>query len=89
MSACDIVLVKPGSQKALYGDLSDFKLTGLEPPLWGAILAGYLRGKGFDVVLLDAEVEGGVGKRLRNRSRMPIRPWPWCPCLVPIRRLPL
>lgn len=58
MSACDIVLVKPGSQKALYGDLSDFKLTGLEPPLWGAILAGYLRGKGFDVVLLDAEVEG-------------------------------
>ncbi len=58
MSSCDIVLVKPGSQKALYGDLSDFKLTGLEPPLWGAILAGYLRDKGFDVLLLDAEVEG-------------------------------
>ena len=58
MSACDIVLVKPGSQKALYGELSDFKLTGLEPPLWGAILAGFLRGKGYAVVLYDAEVEG-------------------------------
>ena len=58
MKACDIVLVKPGSQKALYGDLSDIKLTALEPPLWGAILAGFLRAKGFGVHLLDAEVEG-------------------------------
>ena len=26
--------------------------------MWGAILAGYLRGQGYDVVLYDAEVEG-------------------------------
>ncbi|MCK5541102.1 MAG: B12-binding domain-containing radical SAM protein [Desulfobacterales bacterium] len=53
----DIVLVKPGSQKQLYGKLSDFQLTGIEPPLWGAILASYLRDLGFSVVLYDAEVE--------------------------------
>lgn len=57
MSTCDIVLVKPGSQKALYGELSEYELTALEPPLWSSILAGYLRGKGYDVVLYDAEVE--------------------------------
>jgi radical SAM superfamily enzyme YgiQ (UPF0313 family) len=54
----DIVLVKPGSQRALYGELSAFDLTAIEPPLWGAILAGFLREKGYSVVLLDAEVEG-------------------------------
>jgi len=57
MSKIDIVLIKPGSQKQLYGDLSDFKLTAIEPPLWAAILAGYLRHLGYSVILYDAEVE--------------------------------
>lgn len=54
----DIVLVKPGSQKKLYGELSSVGLTGLEPPLWGALLAAYLREAGYLVALFDAEVEG-------------------------------
>jgi len=53
----DIVLVKPGSQKQLYGELSDFALTAIEPPLWAALLAAYLRQLGYRVALLDAEVE--------------------------------
>ncbi|NQV33603.1 MAG: cobalamin B12-binding domain-containing protein [Phycisphaeraceae bacterium] len=53
----DIVLVKPGSQKSLYGSLSEFQLTAIEPPLWGAILAAYLESKGYSVILLDAEAE--------------------------------
>ena len=53
----DIVLVKPGSQKKLYGELSDLELTAIEPPLWGAILAGYLRAMGYSVILLDAETQ--------------------------------
>ena len=57
MSKVDIVLVKPGSQEQLYGELSFFQLTAIEPPLWGAILAGYLRNLGYSVVLYDAEVE--------------------------------
>jgi len=57
MNKVDIVLVKPGSQKQLYGELSAFNLTAIEPPLWGALLAGYLRGLGYSVELFDAEVE--------------------------------
>lgn len=57
MSKIDIVLIKPGSQKQLYGNLSDFGLTAIEPPLWAAILAGYLRYLGYSVILYDAEVQ--------------------------------
>jgi radical SAM superfamily enzyme YgiQ (UPF0313 family) len=57
MEKIDIVLIKSGSQKQLYGDLSDFRLTAIEPPLWAAILAGYLRKLGYSVILYDAEVE--------------------------------
>jgi anaerobic magnesium-protoporphyrin IX monomethyl ester cyclase len=57
MMKIDCILLKPGSQKKIYGTLSDFQLTGIEPPLWGALLAGYLRELGFSVVLLDAEAE--------------------------------
>ncbi|MHC4259168.1 MAG: B12-binding domain-containing radical SAM protein [Planctomycetota bacterium] len=57
MSKIDAVLVKPGSQKQIYGELSDCKLTALEPPLWGAIWAGFLREKGYSVLLFDAEIE--------------------------------
>ncbi len=54
----DIILVKPGSQKQIYGDLSGFALTGIEQPLWAALLAARLRQLGFRVALLDAEAEG-------------------------------
>ncbi|MBN2591418.1 MAG: cobalamin-dependent protein [Sedimentisphaerales bacterium] len=57
MSQIDIVLVKPGSQRQLYGELGDFKLTAIEPPLWAAILAAFLKQKGYSVALFDAEVE--------------------------------
>jgi radical SAM superfamily enzyme YgiQ (UPF0313 family) len=57
MKKSDIVFLKPGSQKQIYGELSDFDLTAIEPPLWGALLAGYLRSAGYSVSLLDAEAE--------------------------------
>ena len=57
MSSVDIVLVKPGSQKQLYGELSAFNLTAIEPPMWAALLAAYMREHGYSVVLYDAEVE--------------------------------
>lgn len=58
LNPLDIVLIKPGSQKQIYGGLSDFQLTGIEPPFWASLLAGYLRKRGFSVSLLDAEAEG-------------------------------
>lgn len=56
MSRLDCLIVKPGSQKQLYGKLSDFQLTAIEPPLWAAILAGFLREKKYIVEILDAEI---------------------------------
>lgn len=58
MRRIDIALIKPASRKLVYGELSNFELTAIEPPLWGAILAGYLRKLGYSVVLYDEEVQG-------------------------------
>lgn len=57
MSKIDVLIIKPGDQKKVYGNLSSYSLTAYEPPLWASLLAGYLRGKGFNVDILDAEVE--------------------------------
>ncbi len=57
MGSADICLVKPGSQKQLYGELSSFDLTAMEPPMWAALLAAVLQREGFTVALMDAEVE--------------------------------
>ena len=69
MHDVDIILVKPGSQKELYGKLSALKLTAIEPPLWGALMAAYLRRLGYSVALLDAEVEGLSYSRTAERIR--------------------
>ncbi|MCF6179933.1 MAG: cobalamin B12-binding domain-containing protein, partial [Geopsychrobacter sp.] len=53
----DILIVKPGNQKQLYGELDAYNLTAYEPPLWSALLAGYLRQQRVGVELLDAEIE--------------------------------
>lgn len=53
----DILFIRPGSRKQVFGDLSDYALTAVEPPLWMALLAGYMRGLGFSVEILDAEAE--------------------------------
>ncbi len=53
----DILIAKPNSQKQIYGKLSSFDLTAVEPPLWAALLAGYLRGLGYSVLIYDAEAE--------------------------------
>lgn len=57
----DVLFIKPGSQKQLYGSLSDYDLTAFEPPLWAGILGGHLRGLGYGVEILDAEVAGEKG----------------------------
>jgi len=57
MAEVDILIVKPGSQQQIYGELSSFDLTAIEPPLWAALLAAYLRNLGYSVELFDAEVE--------------------------------
>jgi anaerobic magnesium-protoporphyrin IX monomethyl ester cyclase len=53
----DILLVKPGSQKELYGKLSESSLTAIEPPLWVGLMATFLRRKGYSVQIIDSEAE--------------------------------
>jgi Fe-S oxidoreductase len=53
----DILFLKPGNQKMLYGKLTDLDLTAIEPPMWGGLLAAHMRQKGYSVELLDAEVQ--------------------------------
>ena len=53
----DILLVNVGgTRKKIYQNLhKDF--SGIEPPSWVALTAGYLRKKGFEVDVLDANAE--------------------------------
>ncbi|MDR4498227.1 MAG: B12-binding domain-containing radical SAM protein [Candidatus Scalindua sp.] len=53
----DILLLKPGNQKVLYGDLSKNSLTAIEPPLWAGLIATFLRKRGYSVDIIDAEAE--------------------------------
>lgn len=52
----DMVLVNPGAREQVYGKLSS-SLSGIEPPLWCALIAGYIREKGYIVKIIDAEAE--------------------------------
>lgn len=53
----DLLIIKPGSSKKMYGDLSA-TLSGIEPPLIGALLAGFIREKGYSIKIIDTETEG-------------------------------
>ncbi|UCF00112.1 MAG: cobalamin-dependent protein [Planctomycetota bacterium] len=52
----DLLIIKPGAQKKLYQELSE-TLSGLEPPLWAALLGAFIRGKGYEVRIIDSEIE--------------------------------
>ncbi len=52
----NLLILKPGAQEELYQKLSE-SLSGLEPSLWSALLAAFIREKGFKVNIVDAEVE--------------------------------
>jgi radical SAM superfamily enzyme YgiQ (UPF0313 family) len=52
----DLLIVKPGSAKKIYGNLSS-SLSAIEPPVWGGMLANFIRDKGYSVKILDMETE--------------------------------
>jgi radical SAM superfamily enzyme YgiQ (UPF0313 family) len=57
MSKVDIVLVNPSDKKQTYGKLGE-SLAGIEPPLWHALLAAFVRSRGFSVKIIDSDAEG-------------------------------
>ena len=52
----NIVLINPGSRKQIFQDLG-LEAAAIEPPFWIAVMASYLREKGFSVTVIDANAE--------------------------------
>jgi radical SAM superfamily enzyme YgiQ (UPF0313 family) len=52
----DLLLVNPGARNQVYGKLGT-SLAGIEPPLWCALLAAFVREHGHSVKIIDAEAE--------------------------------
>ena len=52
----DIVLVNPADRKQIYSELSSW-FSAIEPPLWIALTAAFVRDHGYSVKIIDAEAE--------------------------------
>ena len=52
----ELLLVNPGGWGRTYGELGS-TLSGIEPPLWCGLLAGFIREHGYTVKIIDAETE--------------------------------
>lgn len=70
----DVALIKPGNQKKIYGELSNHELTAIEPPMWIAIWAGFLRQQGYSVAVYDEEIQG-QGHQHTARWVQDVDPW--------------
>lgn len=55
-SKIDLVLINPNSREEVYQSLGK-DLSAVEPPVWAALMATFVRQKGFSVALIDAEAE--------------------------------
>jgi radical SAM superfamily enzyme YgiQ (UPF0313 family) len=55
-SGLDLVLVNPGSRQQIYQGLGA-RLTAVENPVWAGLIASFVRRRGFDVAIVDAEAE--------------------------------
>ena len=53
----DLVLINPASRKQVYQDLGK-KLAAVEPPVWAALMAEFVRRTGVSVEIVDAEALG-------------------------------
>jgi len=52
----DAVLINPGSRMLVYQGLGS-TLTAIEPPVWAGLMATFLRRRGHQVSIIDAEAE--------------------------------
>lgn len=56
MTGLDLLLINPGARSQVYGKLGS-SLSGIEPPIWCGLIAGFIREKGYSVKIIDAEAE--------------------------------
>ena len=57
MKKLDLLLVNPSNKSKMYAGIGS-TLPAVEPPLWTALLAAFIRQKGFSVKIIDADAEG-------------------------------
>lgn len=58
----DVLFIHPGNHQKTYQDLiNDY--TAIAPPSWTALLAGYIRNKGYSVAIHDVNIDGFDAKR--------------------------
>jgi radical SAM superfamily enzyme YgiQ (UPF0313 family) len=55
-SQFDLVLVNPGARTQIYQSLGA-TLTAVEPPVWAALMATFVRRRGFSVQIVDSHAE--------------------------------
>ena len=53
----DVLFVTPPSRVQVYQGLSR-DLAAIEPPVWSGLLATFVRNRGYDAAILDAEAQG-------------------------------
>ncbi len=56
MRKIDLVLINPGDRKQVYQGLGN-ELAAIEPPFWVAVIAAYLRNRGYRVSIVDSNAE--------------------------------
>ena len=56
MARTDLILVNPGAHAQVFGILGS-ALSGIEPPTWCAMIASFVRSRGYTVRVIDAEGE--------------------------------
>lgn len=56
-SSLDLLLVTPSSRAAVYQSLSN-DYAAIEPPVWSGLIAEFIRTRGYNVQMLDAEALG-------------------------------
>lgn len=61
----DLLLINPGGRGTIYQSLGG-ELTGIEPPLWCRLIAGYCRDRGHSVEILDAEATDSAPHLIAN-----------------------
>jgi len=52
----DLLLINPGNKKQVYQKLGP-DLSAIEPPIWAGLIATFIRAKGYNVRILDANAE--------------------------------
>jgi len=66
-AALDLVLVNPGSRMKIYQALGT-RLTAVENPVWAGLIASYVRQKGIDVAIVDAEADELTPQQAAERA---------------------